>query len=74
IYAGDVLKSVNGFVIDRPDKMMALWVALEQASEVVVEIFRNGQPLVVNFPIVEDAKGEEQTPKAWLPDTEPVAP
>lgn len=74
VYVGDILLSVNGYVIDRPDKLMALWVDLAQATEVVVEVLREGQRTIARFPVVEDTKVEKSRPRMGSPDGPPVAP
>ena len=51
---GDRLLKVNGIAIVRPDDMMKLFSRLENASELVVEVRRDGQRRRVAIPIVPD--------------------
>ena len=51
---GDRLLKINGIAIVRPDDMMKLFSRLENASELVVEVRRDGQRRRVAIPIVPD--------------------
>ena len=42
LQAGDVVKSVNGNAIERPEQLMDLWQALRSADELVVDLERAG--------------------------------
>lgn len=48
---GDILLRVNGQVIERPEQAMAAFESLRVASEVVVELTREGVPATLRFRI-----------------------
>lgn len=54
IRVGDVVVTVNGQRIERPEDLMALWAQLPAASEVSVRVLRGDQEHDVAFPIFED--------------------
>ncbi|GMV44251.1 MAG: hypothetical protein AMXMBFR64_59670 [Myxococcales bacterium] len=54
IRVGDVVVSVNGRRIERPDDLMALWTTLPTATELTVHVVRDGGEHDLSFPIVED--------------------
>ncbi len=39
---GDVVKSVNGRAVERPEQLQELWDALRTATSIHVQVFRNG--------------------------------
>jgi type II secretory pathway component PulC len=51
---GDVVTSVNGFPIERPDQAETAFESLEVASELRVAVEREGQPRELVYPIVDD--------------------
>jgi hypothetical protein len=51
--AGDVVLRVNGQSIERPETFKAIWDSLEQASALVLDIEREGQPAKLRFSIVD---------------------
>lgn len=51
---GDVVTSVNGFPIERPDQAETAFESLEVASELRVTVERDGQPRELVYPIVDD--------------------
>ncbi len=50
---GDVVQSLNGRSIDRPEHALEAWESLREASEIVVSLVRDGERRVVRVPIVE---------------------
>jgi type II secretory pathway component PulC len=50
---GDVVRRLNGRILERPEDVTALWEALRVAPEIVVDYERGGQPRVYRVPIVE---------------------
>jgi hypothetical protein len=53
LQAGDVIVRVNGRSIERPDQLMVVWDGLRQASELVVELERDGRPRTLRWTIVD---------------------
>ncbi len=51
VRAGDVITRVNGQPIERPEQALRVWEGLRVASELVIEYHRDGEPLVVRYPI-----------------------
>jgi type II secretion system protein C len=51
---GDVVTSVNGLPIERPDQAQTAFESLEVASELRVAVERDGQPRELVYPIVDD--------------------
>ena len=51
---GDVVTSVNGLPIERPDQAETAFESLEVASELRVALEREGQPRELVYPIVDD--------------------
>jgi type II secretory pathway component PulC len=51
---GDVVTSVNGFPIERPEQALAAFDSLEVASELRVAYERGGQPRELVYAIVDD--------------------
>ena len=54
IKPGDVVTSVNGFPIERPEQAQTAFDSLDVASELRVALERGGQPRELVFPIVDD--------------------
>ena len=54
IRPGDVVTSVNGFPIERPEQAQTAFDSLEVASELRVALERGGQSRELVFPIVDD--------------------
>jgi len=50
---GDVITSVNGFPIERPEQAQTVFDSLEVASELRVAYDRDGQPRELVYPIVD---------------------
>lgn len=48
---GDLVVSVNGQMVARPEQLQAVWEDLRQASEVVIEARRDGQPFELRFQV-----------------------
>ncbi len=44
MHAGDVIRSVNGSTVERPEQLMEVWDGLRRARELTVELERDGQP------------------------------
>jgi type II secretory pathway component PulC len=42
--AGDVVKSVNGNPVERPEQLMQVWQELKTSKELVVDLERDGRP------------------------------
>jgi hypothetical protein len=53
IHPGDVVTSVNGFPIERPEQAQTAFDSLEVASELRVALERSGQPREVVYSIVD---------------------
>ncbi|HXX68637.1 MAG TPA: serine protease [Polyangiaceae bacterium] len=51
---GDVVTSVNGFPIERPDQAATVFDSLDLASELRVAYEREGQPREIVYSIAED--------------------
>jgi type II secretion system protein C len=51
---GDVVTSVNGLPIERPDQAETAFESLQVASELRVAVERDGQPRELVYPIVDD--------------------
>jgi type II secretory pathway component PulC len=54
IKPGDVVTSVNGFPIERPEQAQTAFESLEVASELRVVVEREGQPHELVYAIVDD--------------------
>jgi len=52
IRLGDVVQRVNGLPIGRPEQFMQVWTQLKHKRELVVQILRNGEPLIVTWHII----------------------
>lgn len=50
---GDVIVSVNGQSIERPDDAFTAWTGLRVASEITVAVLRDGARRDLRFPIVD---------------------
>ena len=50
---GDIVVRVNNQPVERPEQFMAVWAGLPQASELKIELLRQGQPHVFRWPIVD---------------------
>lgn len=50
---GDTLLSVNGMRIERPEEALQVWNALRVASELTIELLREGQRHQLRFAIAE---------------------
>ncbi len=48
---GDVVKSVNGLALERPDDLFAAWMQLHSAIELRLACEREGKPFEVAMPI-----------------------
>jgi type II secretory pathway component PulC len=53
VQAGDVVRSVNGLPIEKPEQLMALWQLLRTAPELMVELERAGAARTLRWPITE---------------------
>jgi type II secretory pathway component PulC len=51
---GDVVTSINGFPIERPEQALTAFASLDVASELRVAYDREGQPRELIYPIVDD--------------------
>ncbi len=54
IKPGDVVTSVNGFPIERPEQAQTAFESLEVASELRVVVEREGQPHELVYAIIDD--------------------
>jgi type II secretory pathway component PulC len=54
VLPGDVVTHVNGMPIEHPEEADAAMRALEKAASLKIDIERNGQPRVLELPIVDD--------------------
>jgi type II secretory pathway component PulC len=52
--AGDVITSVNGFSVERPETAYEAFRSLEVASELRVDYERDGEPRALRLAIVDD--------------------
>ncbi len=50
---GDVILSVNGQSIERPDDAFTAWTGLRVASEITLAVLRDGERRDLRFPIVD---------------------
>jgi type II secretion system protein C len=50
---GDVILSVNGQPIERPEQAFTAWTSLRVASEITLAVMRDGQRRDLRFPIVD---------------------
>jgi hypothetical protein len=50
---GDVVRSVNGQGLERPEHLSAVWEALRTAPEVVIGYERAGEPRTWRLPVVD---------------------
>ncbi len=64
----DIVLAVNHMPLGRPDQLMAAWQALRTASELVVDLDRNGQQYMLQFIIDNDV-----APAAPQPTAAPLA-
>lgn len=69
----DVVTSVNGMAIGKPDEFMALWTALRNASTLDIALLRQQHPLTLRYPIAADASAaaapaNEHAPTAKTPN------
>jgi type II secretory pathway component PulC len=51
--SGDVVVRVNGQSIERPEHAIRVWDSLRVASELVVDVLRDGEPRELRFAIVD---------------------
>lgn len=58
---GDVLVSVNGQRILKPDHMLKLFKLVKNASELHIRVRRDGQPVQVRIPIVDENESRRPT-------------
>ncbi len=54
IKPGDVVTSVNGFPIERPEQALQAFQSLKVASELRIDYERNGEPRSLRVAIVDD--------------------
>ncbi len=52
IRVGDIVQRVNGLPIGRPEQFMQVWVGLKQQQQLVIQIIRKGEPLIVTWNII----------------------
>ncbi|MFO0712970.1 MAG: PDZ domain-containing protein [Sandaracinus sp.] len=50
---GDTIVSVNGQPIERPEQAFEVWSGMRVASELTVDVLRDGQPRQLRYPIVD---------------------
>ena len=51
---GDVIKSVNGQAIERPEQAYAVFASLKTAPQLEIQFLREARPMRISFPIVDD--------------------
>lgn len=56
IVPGDVITSVNGMPIERPEQALEAFRALDAAKELDVAYEHDGEPREMRYPIVDDAR------------------
>ena len=54
IKVGDVVNRINRRPIERPEEAQAVWTALRDASEIIVDFSRAGEPQTLRFTVVDD--------------------
>lgn len=52
IIPGDVIKTVNGRSLERPEHVQALWQTLPTAASIDILLVRNGRPFELHYAIV----------------------
>ncbi len=52
---GDTVTRINGKPIERPEQAMAVWEELRTATALVVQYRRDGEPLSLQFAIVDES-------------------
>ena len=52
IRVGDIVQRVNGLPIGRPEQFMQVWVGLKAKQQLIVQIIRKGEPLIVTWNII----------------------
>lgn len=67
VQRGDVVTSVNGMPLERPEDAQAIWETLQVASEVRIDLTRAGERRSVRIPIEDVAEGGA-APPAPAPD------
>jgi hypothetical protein len=45
LHEGDIVVSVNGTVVERPDDLQAVWEALGEADRITLSLIRGGRPV-----------------------------
>lgn len=50
---GDTLVRVNGMPVERPEEAMAVWSGLRVASELTLDLLRDGEPHQLRFQIAQ---------------------
>lgn len=58
LQTGDVVTKVNGQSIVLPDQFMSAWEAMDDADRLRVEVLRDGDELVLEWPIAEDTDAD----------------
>jgi type II secretory pathway component PulC len=53
VQAGDVVRTVNGLPVEKPEQLMALWQLLRKAQELVVDLERAGAARTLRWPITD---------------------
>jgi len=53
IHPGDVIRTINGRSIERPEHSYEIWQQLKDAPELVVEFERNDRVQLLIFPIID---------------------
>jgi S1-C subfamily serine protease len=59
---GDVVTAINGMSIERPEDAQRAWEALQVASEVRIDLLREGERRSVRVPIEDAPEGGEGAP------------
>ncbi|HSC88956.1 MAG TPA: hypothetical protein VLC09_16855, partial [Polyangiaceae bacterium] len=69
---GDVVRTINGQPIERPEQAYAVFVSLKAAKSLDVAYERDGQPMRLSLPIVDHSP--PAAPSAAPPAPAPAAP
>lgn len=61
--AGDVVTSINGLPLQRPEEAQQVWELLQVSSEVRVDFLRDGEREALRLPVEEDVSPEPPAPE-----------
>ncbi len=61
VRVGDVVTAVNGMAVERPEDALLVYEALRVASEVRLDLTRDGEARVVRVPVVDELPPPSET-------------